>query len=533
MVRSGLISDSPFLALWEQGRVPLLEERHIIEELLEQKSTQLAELNARVRRIPKRSGATTKKLPRALRVDLEETRRIIKFHRALLAPWRCLPVEIMGEIFLSTLANQHGDKNSADEHDQWNDDRTGTLLLCKICREWRRIAITTPSLWNVLSLTLQRNPLDWLSTWLDRSRAFPLYLQVFWDDRALPEVINTALSVFHPHLHHTATLWLDGMDLDDLSLVVDSYPTATFPHADSFHAPLLSVVGADLPPNSAWDWIRGACQASPCLTKLTLAKFDLDWFPVENLTKIHLIEAVSMSTVFQVLERAPGLQQISFDIEGPCVTPSGGSVLVLPSMSSTEVTSREHLAPFLDQISCPGLANIAIHQIEQWPVAEFQSFLSRSACKIKSFNLYDVRISENHVIECLTQSALTDLQILSIAECRPPVGRALLQHLTYDAHPFPCPHLTSIGLSDISAADGLFATLVESRFSALLTVPPDVAAPARLEKVDFAFQGGTFMARFSHKQDWSRLEALDGDDSELEIRWPAGNHGSPWIQIHI
>jgi hypothetical protein len=92
------VADSPFSALYETGRVPSIQETKMIQELLVEKKAHLAHLNSKV---PKRR--TGKKFPRQLRYTLEYTRRVIKFHQALIAPWRRLPVEIMSEIFLFTL----------------------------------------------------------------------------------------------------------------------------------------------------------------------------------------------------------------------------------------------------------------------------------------------------------------------------------------------------------------------------------------------------------------------------------------------
>ncbi|KAJ7366553.1 hypothetical protein DFH08DRAFT_680624, partial [Mycena albidolilacea] len=130
------VADSPFSALYETGRVPSVQETKMIQELLVEKKAYLAHLNSKV---PKRR--TGKKFPRELRLQLDYTRRFIKFHQALIAPWRRLPVEIMSEIFLFTL--------EVDDDKYWDDDRWGTLLVCKICSAWRAIALRTPSLWNV------------------------------------------------------------------------------------------------------------------------------------------------------------------------------------------------------------------------------------------------------------------------------------------------------------------------------------------------------------------------------------------------
>ncbi|KAJ7695724.1 hypothetical protein B0H17DRAFT_1055382 [Mycena rosella] len=508
--------DSPFSGFLENDRVPALQERRIIQELLAEKIALLAQLNSRV---PRRHSG--KKMPRQLRVKLEHTRRFIKYHQALISPWRRLPVEIMSEIFLSTLVDTGYEEIDA----YWDDDREGTLLVCKICKTWREIAISTPALWNVLSLSLHSapRPLDWISTWLERSRSFPVYLQVFWGDTSLPDVINAVIALFASHLNHAAAYSVNGLDIDDPELVNESYPLATFPPVQSpTYAPILSTVGADLPPRSDWDWIRAACRASPRLSSLTTSRSALDWFPATNnaITKLHFIDPVPMSTLLQVLENAPGLQDISVDIEGPSVISSTGDVLVMNWVSRLEVTSSEVFGDFLNQVALPHLVDLSIHQIVVWPEAEFLSFLSRSSCALRNLEFYDAEISEHQLIACLKQKACGMLEDLVVSECIPPLG-ALLEHLTYRDDQLPNPQLKAIDLGNVIANDGLLAAFAESRVRPIGELPSGVPVPGRLEKLRISFLEGRMAAvEDTHTTDWVRLLELAKAWPEFELEWP-------------
>ncbi|KAJ6466387.1 hypothetical protein C8R45DRAFT_488085 [Mycena sanguinolenta] len=509
---SRTIGDSPVFALFETDRVPSLQEKKLIQELLAEKTAHLAHLNSKV---PKRRGG--KKAPRQLRVELDDTRRFIKLHQALIAPWRRLPVEILAEVFLFTL-----DITRENEDEKyWNDDREGTLLVCKICSAWRAVATRTPALWNVLSIFLHsdQRSFDWISTWLGRSRSFPLYLQCFWGNDARPDDINKVLSVFATHLHHTSALWIDGLDIEDTDVISDSYPIATFPSAEPSYAPLLYSVGANLPPNSKYDWIRAACRASPGLTELTTAQFSLDLFPVTSLTKLQLIDPEAMSTVFQVLELIPALRSISFDVEGPAVTSSTGNILVIKSIEILQITSPDVLGEFLQQTEFPGLVDAFVHQIVNWPHAEFCSFLSRSSCALTSLDFYDIHMSQDQIIACLQHKACNTLESFALGECDPPAASFLLQYLTYHDHPFPNPNLKAIELMEIQAMDGILSDFVESRLSPnLVGLPAGVPAPARLDKIQFSFVEGTALsASITHLEDWRRLRVME---STLEIEWP-------------
>ncbi|KAJ7202818.1 hypothetical protein GGX14DRAFT_652980 [Mycena pura] len=532
------VAEYPFSHLLhsDSDKLPSLQEKKVIQELLAQQKAHLSQLNSKV---PRRR--TGKKIPRQLRADLDRTRRFIRVHQVLIAPWRWLPVEIMSEIFLFTLSPRE-----SEDTDSWNDDRRGTLLLCKICRTWRNITISTPALWNVLSLNLhavEHRVIDLVSTWLDRSRSFPVYLQVFWDHTAFSAVVNSVISTFALHLHHTAGLWIDGLDMDDPEFALLS-PKPTFPPVESPRAPFLATLSVDLPPGSNWDWIHSICRAAPYLAHLTTPQFSAaDWFPLTNLISVHFILPITIFDVLQLLEHAPGLKDVSVDVTGPAVASPTRPPLVLHALSQLEVTSHQHFGQFLDQITVPHLEKLWVHQIVDWPAPEFQAFLSRSSCVLRALDFADVEISEDNIIACLKHKACSRLEALAVTDCDPPAS-ALLQYLTYRApaapgvgadhcsDPNPNPHLEEIELGNILAVDGFLSSLVRSRLtpSAPVAVGPEshplspapepAPAPARLGSLRFSFVEGTASSQVTHARDWADLRELEWCFPEFKLIWP-------------
>ncbi|KAK6978002.1 F-box domain-containing protein [Favolaschia claudopus] len=96
------------------------------------------------------------------------------------------------------------------------------ILLTKICRQWREIALATPMLWRAISL-----PQGWVvdadrieaaasavSLWLSRSGNFPLSLHMFDHDDALPIIL--ALT---PHLHRAEHLSFRDANVGHLSVI--------------------------------------------------------------------------------------------------------------------------------------------------------------------------------------------------------------------------------------------------------------------------------------------------------------------------
>lgn len=88
-------------------------------------------------------------------------------YRAVLAPIRCLPLEIIGEIFLFCV----------DIEPSWPEP-SASLPLCQICSVWRDAALGHPALWK--SIKLKFTPqnkvtrLEMMPTWLDRAKSLPL-----------------------------------------------------------------------------------------------------------------------------------------------------------------------------------------------------------------------------------------------------------------------------------------------------------------------------------------------------------------------
>ncbi|KAJ6585408.1 hypothetical protein B0H19DRAFT_926198, partial [Mycena capillaripes] len=115
---------------------------------------------------------------RAKRGALKEE---IGAHKALVSPMRFIPQDVLQEIFTSCLPTKHN---------ALIDPRCAPLLLGFICRNWRKVAHSTPRLWSSLHIPLfsGENPmytpppsLTFVSTfegileaWLDRSGTCPL-----------------------------------------------------------------------------------------------------------------------------------------------------------------------------------------------------------------------------------------------------------------------------------------------------------------------------------------------------------------------
>ncbi|KAF7363702.1 hypothetical protein MSAN_01027900 [Mycena sanguinolenta] len=358
--------------------------------------------------------------------------------------------------------------------------------------------------------------------------------RLLWDSKASAGIIKQIASIFISHLHHTAEFVIDGLCVFGQEIMDENdarYPKLAFEpsEVESLNAPLLSALVVHLPKGSAWDWIRAACHASPCLTHLTTSHSCLNVFPVTNLTELNWIHPVPMLQVFQVFEDASNLGHVDINVEGPVVPSSTKSRLTMKSITKVEITSYDHLGEFLEQTEFPSVVDLRVCYSDAWPGAPFHSFLSRSSCALTALTFHGCIVSPAEIVFCLQHRACHTLESLCVQECIPGDDDVLLQHLTYQGpeHP-PCshPNLRMIKLHDMSCTDGLLADMVGSRTYTRLPSRTELMglvnkmAPARLTEVWFSFVDPDTQKE-DHRKDWKRLREIEEMPwSELTIGWP-------------
>ncbi|KAJ7160270.1 hypothetical protein C8R46DRAFT_1223749 [Mycena filopes] len=122
---------------------------------------------------------------------------------ALRDPMARLPLEISSEIFIQLLAD---------------DDGSTPMIFLPICRLWKDIALSTPSLWATVYSDVTDAPpfCQYFQTWLARARGTPLSITLHGD---IPSDVGAVLKQHAPQLQ-TLQLALDspGELLEEMSL---------------------------------------------------------------------------------------------------------------------------------------------------------------------------------------------------------------------------------------------------------------------------------------------------------------------------
>ncbi|KAJ8078169.1 hypothetical protein PM082_000375 [Marasmius tenuissimus] len=121
-----------------------------------------------------------------LQAERDELKRFADRHRALLSPFRRLPPDIWGEIFVQCLPESNLNLCTCVS-------TKPPLLFTAICQTWRRIALKTPRLWTSIHIFLpglypgqtgndhcrmMESKREGIKSWLNRSGSLPLTISV-------------------------------------------------------------------------------------------------------------------------------------------------------------------------------------------------------------------------------------------------------------------------------------------------------------------------------------------------------------------
>ncbi|KAJ7643769.1 hypothetical protein FB45DRAFT_1052660 [Roridomyces roridus] len=118
------LADSPFVHQLNTNFVPSDSEVKQLHALLQEPVAELARLDALISHLV------------AQKASLQV---VVDSHRALLSPIRRIPEDVLREIFISCLP---------DDHDALIEVTEAPMLLGRICGLWRRVANSTPRLWS-------------------------------------------------------------------------------------------------------------------------------------------------------------------------------------------------------------------------------------------------------------------------------------------------------------------------------------------------------------------------------------------------
>ncbi|KAG2141900.1 hypothetical protein DEU56DRAFT_270201 [Suillus clintonianus] len=301
----------------------------------------------------------------------------INLHKRLRsALWR-LPAEVLSHIFVNCLPE---DKYLLPALN------LAPILLTRICRRWREVAVGTPSLWCRLRLEVESG--DWqkrafcYESWLKRTIECPLSLALRCDDDW-----TRVQRLVQPYTAQISSLSIDFWErdtpgvrvlagcqaLEELSVIITD---------EVFCGALLASIG------------RAISQLPSTLCNLSVTGWELDprvistFNPVwAHLTTVEIHARGSVSAL-HLLQLAPNLSSLTIRIE------SHGIQAALESFTHTKLqflhitcvqySRTPQLSGLLDALSLPTLRVLYIRSAGGWPHKAFKAFLTRSECRLET-----------------------------------------------------------------------------------------------------------------------------------------------------
>ncbi|KAJ6532828.1 hypothetical protein DFH09DRAFT_885997, partial [Mycena vulgaris] len=300
-----------------------------------------------------------------------------------------LPNEIISEIFLNCL--------SEDRLDRAPSPLTAPLILGQICRKWRAISLSTPSLWTTIQLSIREeareNQLRLLGTWLTRSRDCPLSISLSYEpeplptgyaldhSRAVPEFIKAIL----PHCRR----WR-GVEFilpsPDFSLVQGEMPLLS----DLTVAITNTNDAIEPPPNPSLP--VALFHQAPALRDVVIASiFDTSVFvlPWTQLRSVSLTDPRLPHELAAILRSVVNVEYFMAKVASPSDDPPQDilpipPLLHLDTLSLSSDPGEDAHMQILDALTLPALLILKITEADfmSGPVTTVRSLLSRSECPL-------------------------------------------------------------------------------------------------------------------------------------------------------
>ncbi|KAG7097886.1 hypothetical protein E1B28_005199 [Marasmius oreades] len=449
--------------------VPTPQEVVQLEEILRGPQETLARLITEISRL--------ESTLQSLYFQRDAMQACIDQHRALLSPFRHLPVDILREIFIQTLPSDHFPTRSLLQ---------APLLLTTVCKTWREIALTTPHLWTAIHiyipqlmaecdidshLALIQARTEGVKRWLDRSGSLPISFSLVIDARPLfypsrlttphaggllgfPGVVRTkrvekSIELMEILLKYSPR-W-EGVCVRLPLVLISRFeslfnkrpPPCSLPELRSLR------IAYSLPDNAFGDdphdgrthMLSSVLQAAPSLRSLHLIN-DLHHDPLHlplvwtNLTELvlHLANGIFPSQAVDILAcTSQMLRKCSMIINVPesdgvirsafCGELPRLHVLQLTFMTlwrhqpAADAVSEE-LRGVFDHIHATSLTHLSItaSQVpERLPQVPFLKLLERSSCQLKALEI-QFPVSDTALEQCLRLPACSSLSCLVVKE---------------------------------------------------------------------------------------------------------------------
>jgi hypothetical protein len=294
------------------------------------------------------------------------------------------------------------------------------FTLGSICGAWRDLTLSTPWLWNKVSVDLDRSSASrcaLLEGWLARSSDYPLSIQL------------------RGGLHHTPFI---TEALDIISRFSERWHRIDFRVAPEWFETLAGIqtrlpllTSVVLKGDYNYQKIQ-LFSAAPQLREVTLIDLQLTQvtLPMTQLTRLTIPIYSDVEECLNTLRCAPRL--------GACVLNFSTIIqlrnvllpMVMPQVESLELRTRQANVKFIshlmDAFSLPSTHSLKfIMEFSLFPHMNFVSLINRSSCSLTRLELSCVVISDIHLLQCLQVVPLLSVLALDYTSVEASIFRML------------------------------------------------------------------------------------------------------------
>ena len=386
--------DTPFSKFSTINVVPGHQDILLIDAIVSERNTQLSTLALQMANVD----TAFRKLA-AIRAKLEENsahvRRSLLAHQALTSSARRIPPEVLGEVFYHCLPKTPYITPR---------DVESPMVLARVCRHWRAVAMSTPRLWSTLSVHLQKIDCEayrrGCEAWLARAKSVPLAVRIINDINMFATDSTLVPSVVHwlrPFIAQSNDIWWHGPSLPNLFVsdartdLLERFRITSYRDDPSIHFP------------GPAKRLRSA--SLQCLT-YDLQSLDGIKLPWDSLVELNMHFTLFSSTVFvQLLTRCSHLRTLV----ASCLSADEVQLGALRALSPGSITHpwlrrieikviRAGLDAIFGALTLPALEELDVcfcyREGDAWPHAAFMEMLGRSRCALKRLT---VRSNRNAV----------------------------------------------------------------------------------------------------------------------------------------
>ncbi|RDB20867.1 hypothetical protein Hypma_012047 [Hypsizygus marmoreus] len=430
-----------------------------------------------------------------------------------------LPVEIFSEIFVLCLPDGLPLRSSR---------REAPLVLCRICRYWRRIALSTTELWSSFSSVRTDGKLfaheRIMSMYFHRSNPRPLTLEV------KPMVNSTR--ILRGLLEHVGR-W------KTLTIKMDKGLATTF--AQMKKPPLLlESLDVTICFDDVGDEPMEEHENVPLAIQKMVGLRSLTWqsrnnipstflaIPLHQLTRLEILCHLHLADCISVLSCCQQLVDFTLDCKKPCEveTPLATMIPRLPNLLNLNVTIYIiDIGKFLEHFNFPALRSLTVSHRRvhtRHDIYAFERFFIRSRCSLDKLRLHDRYLNQDGLISYLTLPCLQSVRELHVIAA---ANNRMISLLTYPtAQPDHCvishteyllPCLENLSIGPCKTDDGLLAKMLESRVKpAAGDVPRTFGASLVKARAVLARDG---KERYPHHKDIAGFRKLL--NRELTLYW--------------